>query len=400
MSSSTAPQTSHDPTSTPQSSTAHPPSNPTTPPQRTLHIGTRASALALAQTTFFTTLLASSFPHIPVSIHPTTTTGDHIQTLSLHALAQGGKALWTEELETLLLNGDIDCIVHSLKDVPTKLPEGCKVFAVGERAEAGDVVAMQAARPGGAKTLADLPRGAVVGTSSVRRAAMVRRSYPHLIIKDVRGNVGTRLHKLDDEAQGYDCLVLAGAGMVRLGLGERIASWVRPGEGMMRAVGQGAVGVEVREGDEWVEGLLAGRSEGRGVGQGKGASLRLRRVGWECLAERSLLRTVEGGCSVPVGVETAWEDLSPSESQVQPNPNQTPSQEPDKGPATLHLRAMVVSLDGTDCVTADRKQLIQNDTDAEECGWELARVLVERGAERILKGITLDRDRIQEQGGA
>lgn len=374
-------------------STSGPDPYPTSSAPRTLRIGTRASALALAQTRLFTTLLSASSPHTPYTIHPTTTTGDQIQTTPLHTLAQTGKSLWTEELEVLLLRGDIDCIVHSFKDVPTKLPKGCKVSAVGPRGSPGDVVVMRAGRPGGATTLAELPPGSVVGTSSVRRAAMVRRRYPSLVLADVRGNIGTRLRKLDDPALHFDCLILAGAGVLRLGLQERISSWIGRAEGMMRAVGQGAVGVEVREEDEWVEGLMAGRG------------VRVRRVGWECVAERSLLRTVEGGCSVPVGVETEWEDL-PAAPDEHPHPHPTPQSSnhddpEDPGSALLHLRATVVSLDGSACVEAERSQHVGSDEDAEECGWEVARLLVEKGAGEILKGIGLNRGMIEGvMGGA
>jgi len=406
MSSSASPQLNSGPNPYPASATAllsttepsetpsnlQPTTTTTSSAPRTLHIGTRASALALAQTTLFTTLLYSSSPHTPYAIHPTTTTGDQIQTTPLHTLAQTGKSLWTEELEVLLLRGDIDCIVHSLKDVPTKLPKGCKVSAVGPRGSPGDVVVMRAGRPGGATTLAELPPGSVVGTSSVRRAAMIRRRYPSLVLADVRGNIGTRLRKLGDPALNFDCLILAGAGVMRLGLQERISSWIGRAEGMMRAVGQGAVGVEVREEDEWVEGLMAGQG------------VRVRRVGWECVAERSLLRTVEGGCSVPVGVETEWEDLpapdpTSAEHQHQNQNPQTRNHE-DPGPGLLHLRATVVSLDGTACVEAERSQRVGSDEEAEECGWEVARLLVEKGAGEILKEIGLNRGMIEGMDGA
>ncbi len=393
------------------------------PTQRTLHIGTRSSALALAQTNLFTTLL-STLPSAPAtSIHPTTTTGDKNQTSSLHALADAtGKSLWTHELEAQLLAGEIDCIVHSLKDVPTKLVAGCVVRAVGAREDPRDVLVVRAERrEGEVKTLQELldTGGGTVGTSSVRRAAMIRRQYPGLKIKDVRGNVGTRLRKLDTESEGYDCLVLAGAGVLRLGLGNRIASWVGREDGMLHAVGQGALGVEFREGDERVEGFLAGVRRDAGG----------RRVEWECAAERMLLGCLEGGCSVPVGVETEWEDDEDeanmvSEQAGKKNEGKVEAVEKPGGGARqegqknekeestgdshaesedggiLIMRAMVLSVDGSECVEGERRQRASSTAAAEECGFELAKELVVKGARRILEKITLNRGLIQAQDGA
>lgn len=303
-------------------------------------------------------------------------------------------------------------IIHSLKDVPTKLPAGCVCAAVGARDEARDAVVMsQAWKAEGWRTLGDLKKGGVVGTSSVRRAAMVRRMYPHLVIKDVRGNVGTRLRKLDDPSEGFDALVLAGAGVQRLGMGERISSWLGSEEGVLHAVGQGAVGVEWREGDEWVERILA-QAENTLRKPGK-------RVRWECVGERSLLRVLEGGCSVPVGVECAWEEGSlqkgdgiGTDAVVEQSDQQESGYEQDdalpEGPDTekenyggiLIMRAMVVSLDGKQCVEETRRHYVSSDAEAEECGWRMARDLVEKGAGEILKEITLNRGMISGQDGA
>lgn len=296
--------------------------------------------------------------------------------------------------------------------MPTKLPAGCVCAAVGPREEARDAVVMSAIRQAeGWRGLGDLQKGGVVGTSSVRRAAMVRRLYPHLIIQDVRGNVGTRLRKLDDSAQGYDALVLAGAGVQRLGLGGRISSWLGSEEGVLHAVGQGAVGVEWREGDEWVEGILAETEKGLGKTG--------RRVRWECVGERSLLRVLEGGCSVPVGVECAWkegslrtEDGTGTDAVVDDTNQEKNGYEQDdalpEGPDTerkrdggiLIMRAMVVSLDGKQCVEGTRRHYVSCDAEAEECGWRMAADLVDKGAGEILKEITLNRGTIRDQDGA
>ena len=403
----------------------------------------------------------------------------------------------------MLLKGEIDCIVHSLKDVPTKIVAGCEVKIIGERGERRDCVVFPRRESTRASTadgvhdelptgredqdgnnkstggevdgtsdaepslkkrkisshisppppvirrLADLPPNSVVGTSSIRRSAMIRRRYPTLRIQDVRGNVGTRLRKLDDSAHGYDCLILAAAGIQRLGLGDRISEWLDPGPeeeeqkagdgeeerggkgAMLHAVGQGAIGLEIREGDEWVSGLLAGRD-----GHYGGV---VNRVSWECQAERSLLRTLEGGCSVPVGVSCSWDDddahsdlssaaagritipvedttggaSTPANasndrpaSSLPPSTSTSPPLRPDSCTAlqmtagTLRMRASVTSVDGTLCVAAARKQWVSNDHEADEAGWEVARVLVERGAAKILEGINLNRAMVERGNNA
>lgn len=260
--------------------------------------------------------------------------------------------------------------------------------AVGERENPGDVFVVRAGRPeniGSLQALLDTG-GGTVGTSSVRRAAMIRRGYPGLEIKDVRGNVGTRLRKLDSLEEGYDALILAGAGVLRLGLGERIASWVGREEGMMHAVGQGALGVEYREGDVWVESLLSEILRKGGIG-GVGVG---RRVGWECAAERRMLGVLEGGCSVPVGVETEWEDYLQQAGGVE-DPYLLASAIGQTDCGTLLMRAMVLSVDGFECVEGERRQKVSSMAEAEECGFQLARDLVSKGAGKILEKITADR---------
>ena len=308
----------------------------------------------------------------------------------------------------------MDVIIHSLKDVPTKLPSGCVCAAVGARDEARDAVVMsQARQTEGWRSLGDLREGGVVGTSSVRRAAMVRRMYPHLVIKDVRGNVGTRLRKLDDPAEGFDALVLAGAGVQRLGLGGRISSWLGSEEGVLHAVGQGAIGVEWREGDERIVSILS--EAGKKMGKAG------RRVRWECVGERSLLRVLEGGCSVPVGVECVWEegelqkgDGTGTDAVVEQTPDQQqpggyehddaipegPNVEREEHGGILIMRAMVVSLDGKECVEGTRRHHVSSDAEAEECGWRMAGDLVDKGAGHILQKITLNRGMIRDQDGA
>ncbi|KAL9000288.1 MAG: hypothetical protein Q9169_001005 [Polycauliona sp. 2 TL-2023] len=464
-----------------------PPRSSTSP--RTLRIGTRASTLAIAQVDIFTAILKTLHPCLPTKTVPISVAGDRDKTTDLHTLAQTGKSLWTEELEVLLLKGEIDCIVHSLKDVPTKVVEGCEVKIVGERGErrdcvvfpkrntttdstsstAGDQSTIQQKNDGdnnqttanadgegdatsepsptknrkiapssssssspslqNPQTLSSLPPNSLIGTSSIRRSAMIRRRYPHLLIRDVRGNVGTRLRKLDDPANGFSCIILAAAGLQRIGFGERISEWLDPGssheeggEGgeeeeedkgaMFHAVGQGAIGLEIREGDEWMQGLLEGRDGKRGVV--------VNRVSWECQAERSLLRTLEGGCSVPVGVSCSWgKHHTTEDSAAAGDRRSTTTGDPTDGqpttasllpptapddlpmsPGILHIRASVTSVDGTQCVAATHKQWVSNDAEADEAGWQVASVLEQRGAGKILEGITLNRGMVERGGGA
>jgi len=216
------------------------------------------------------------------------------------------------------------------------------------------------------KSLLELPEGSVVGTSSVRRSAQVKRKYPHLKFKDVRGNLGTRLNKLDAEDGEYTCLILAAAGMIRMDWGSRITQFLdskTSGGGVLHAVGQGALAIEIREGDEKTLNVLNELIDQNSTLAGT--------------AERSLMRTLEGGCSVPIGVETTWIE---------------------KG--KLLMKAIVVSLDGTESVEAERLGEVLTVKDADEFGWELAQDLVKKGASKILEAINLNRPIIAEGGGA
>ncbi len=298
--------------------------------------------------------------------------------------------------------------------MPTQLPATCALGAILTRADPRDALVMAPRLASAHPSLASLPPGAIVGTSSVRRSAQVARLYPHLRFANVRGNVGTRLAKLDaavhparpDHDDGnanananvngdgnsngnggeegsvqYSCLILAAAGLQRLGLGGRITQFLDSKEGgLLHAVGQGALGVEIRAGDERVRGLLG--------------PLRDARTGLACLAERSLLRTLEGGCSVPIGVETEWV------GGMGGGRGDEEGEEEGEGGGTLVMRAIVVSLDGTDYVEGERRGEIGTEEQADEFGWSLAGDLVAKGAGRILEAINLNRDVIEGQDGA
>jgi hydroxymethylbilane synthase len=328
----------------------------------TIHIGTRKSALAMIQADMVLAELKKAHPETQYEIHAMSTMGDKNQVTALHEF--GAKSLWTHELEAQLLEGKLDLIVHCLKDMPTQLPAKCTIGCIMEREDPRDCVIMKKGLE--YKTLLELPEGAVIGTSSVRRSAQVKRKYPHLKFKDVRGNVGTRLNKLDAEDGEYSCLILAAAGMIRMDLQGRITQFLdskTPGGGLLHAVGQGALAIEIREGDERTLNILHELINVDSTLAGT--------------AERSLMRTLEGGCSVPIGVETTWIE---------------------KG--KLLMKAIVVSLDGTESVEAERLGKVLNVKDADEFGWELAQDLVKKGASKILEAINLNRPIIKEGGGA
>ncbi len=200
-----------------------------------------------------------------------------------------------------------------------------------------------------------LPVGAVIGTSSIRRTAQIAQKYPHLVVKDVRGNIGTRLSKLDAEDGPFDALILAAAGLLRLDLGHRISQFLdSENGGMLYAVGQGAIGIENRSGDAQVKEMLT--------------SISHRSTHLVVSAERSLLKTLEGGCSAPLGVETRWETGAISDS-------------------LLRMKAVVVSTDGLQCSEVDMAEQVKSMEDAELFGINVASKLLQRGADKILAEI-------------
>src|SRR6185295_1533780 len=247
---------------------------------RTLVIGSRGSKLALWQAEHARARLQQMDQQIDIRIEIIKTTGD-VKKDPLSVI--GGKGVFTKELEDALLDGRIDIAVHSLKDLPTILSEGLSISAICEREDARDALVLAAGSEFDATALGNLPRGAIVGTSSQRRLAQLRCWRDDLIIKDLRGNVDTRIRKLD-EGQ-YDAVILASAGLVRLGLQDRISLRI-PIEHMLPAVGQGAIALETRTDDEFaVE-----------------ATRRLdhRETRLACLAERAFLRGLGGGCQLPI----------------------------------------------------------------------------------------------------
>lgn len=244
-----------------------------------LRIASRGSALALWQTHAVRDALLAADPSLVVEVGVIRTTGDVILDVPLAKI--GDKGLFTKELDAALLDGRADLAVHSLKDVPTRVPDGLELVAVGMREDPRDVLVLP---PGKTGTLMTLPAGARVGTSSLRRRSQLRALRPDLEVLDLRGNLNTRLAKLDRGE--YDAIVLAAAGVLRLGWEERIAERLDAGE-WLPAVGQGALGVVAREGDERVRRLLSDFHHPFTAA---------------CTAaERAFLAALEGGCQIPIG---------------------------------------------------------------------------------------------------
>ncbi|KAI0296678.1 porphobilinogen deaminase, dipyromethane cofactor binding domain-containing protein [Russula brevipes] len=255
---------------------------------RHIVLASRASQLAQVQTRIVLSALQRAFPDRAFGTSFMSTQGDKDLSRALYLL--GGKSLWTKELEVALLAGEVDMLVHSLKDVPTALPEGCALGAILEREHGEDSLVVKSGYSvgdgggGPVRSLDDLPDGAVIGTSSVRRVAQLKRRYPGLVFKDV-----TRFAKLDDPDGPYAALILAKAGLLRLGFDDRVTCDV-VAPTLFHAVGQGALAVEIRADDAEARRLCSALTHWP--------------TSWRCLAERACLRVLEGGCSVPVGVHS------------------------------------------------------------------------------------------------
>ena len=307
----------------------------------TITIGTRASKLALWQAEYIAAEIEKQYPTVRVELRRMTTKGDRILDASLAKI--GGKGLFTKELEQAMLAGEIDLAVHSLKDMPTEVPDGLVIGAVTERLDAGD--AFVSVRY---QSMEDLPQGAKVGTSSLRRRAQLLAVRPDLKIHDLRGNVNTRLAKLD--AGEFDAIVLAAAGLKRLGLGERIRT-ILPRSMILPAVGQGALAIECCADDMRILELID--------------FLRDPQMTAAATAERAFLRRVEGGCQIPVGV---YAEVGAGN--------------------VLHVEAMIASVDG---MRVCRSRSRGTPETAEKIGIALAEELLDVGGREILKeiGITV-----------
>lgn len=301
-----------------------------------LVIGSRGSRLALWQAEWACRELTSLQPDLDVRIEVIRTRGDRIQNAPFSQI--GGKGVFTKEIEEALLDGRVDLAVHSLKDLPTDLPDGLEIGAVSPRARVEDALVSR-----NGETFDDLPDAARVGTSSLRRQAQLAHLRGDLRLEGIRGNVETRLSKLDTE--GLDTVVLAAAGLERLGLADRISEYL-PAERVLPAPGQGAMAIEVRQNDGHVGGLMARLDD--------------RSTRCAVTAERAVLSSLGGGCRVPIG---AWARVEGGR---------------------MVLDAMVAMPDGSRLV---RAQAIGEPDQAEPMGLGLADDLTARGAREILDAV-------------
>ncbi|PCH61256.1 MAG: hydroxymethylbilane synthase [Gammaproteobacteria bacterium] len=300
---------------------------------KTIKIATRKSPLALWQAEHVSARLRKAHPGLEVELVKMVTQGDKILDTPLAKV--GGKGLFVKELEVGLLEGDADIAVHSIKDVPVEFPDGLHMPVILEREDPRDAFVSNTYA-----CFADLPQGACVGTSSLRRQTQLLAKRPDLIIKDLRGNVGTRLQKLDDG--NYDAIILASAGLTRLGLVQHITEYLAT-DLSLPAIGQGAIGIECRENNTEIEGLIA-------VLNHNDTAIRVR-------AERAMNHRLEGGCQVPIGGHATLDgDI-------------------------LTLRGLVARSDGSEIISGS---VNGNRSEAEKLGLELADDLLNRGAKAIL----------------
>ncbi|WP_417618577.1 hydroxymethylbilane synthase [Oceanisphaera sp.] len=300
---------------------------------RTIRIATRKSLLALWQAHYVKEQLERLHPHIEVELVPMTTKGDVLLDTPLAKI--GGKGLFIKELEQAMLDGRADIAVHSMKDVPVEFPEGLGLTVICEREDPRDAFVSNHYTH-----LEQLPAGAVVGTASLRRECQIRARYPHLEVKVLRGNVQTRLRKLDDGE--YDAIILAAAGLKRLELDDRIAGLMSP-EDCLPANGQGAVGIESRLDDAELLALLAPLDHHE-------SRLRVE-------AERAMNQGLQGGCQVPIG---SYAELQGDQ---------------------LWLRGLVGRPDGSQII---HEEMTGPADQGKEMGAEMAKRLLARGADKIL----------------
>lgn len=304
--------------------------------EKKITIGTRGSRLALWQAEWIKAELLKQNPGLTIELNVIKTTGDKILDVPLAKV--GGKGLFVKEIEEALLRGEADLAVHSMKDVPTDFPDGLHLAVICRREDPRDAFITAPASP--LKTFQALPEGATIGTSSLRRACQILSRRPDIRIAQLRGNLDTRLRKLD-EGQ-FDAIILAAAGVKRLGWGERITEMIEP-ELSLPAIGQGAIGIESRINDSFINTLIA--------------SLNHEETSFCVRAERAFLKKLEGGCQVPIA---AFATL-------------------DGG--RLRMRGLVGSVAGDRIIRGDTAG---DPADAEILGVKLAEDLLGRGAKKIL----------------
>ena len=314
-----------------------------------IRIATRKSALALWQAEFVKAELEAAHAGLQVELLPMSSRGDKILDVPLAKV--GGKGLFVKELEHALLNNEADIAVHSMKDVPMEFPEGLGLAVICEREDPRDAFVSNTY-----ERFADLPQGAIVGTSSLRRQCQLLAIRPDLEIRFLRGNVNTRLAKLD--AGEYDAIILAAAGLMRLEMAERIKEHIAP-ETCLPAGGQGAVGIECRSADQATIDLLAPLAD----------QATTERV----TAERAMNQRLEGGCQVPIACYAEHRDEQ------------------------LWLRGLVGEPNGERMIS---KEITGHKNDAEKIGIELAEALLAEGAGEILQAVYQDQNKQDQNTGA
>ncbi|OCG63309.1 hydroxymethylbilane synthase [Gilliamella sp. GillExp13] len=299
-----------------------------------IRIATRKSPLALWQANFVKQQILTNHPNLTVELIPMVTKGDVLLDSPLSKI--GGKGLFVKQLEQAILNNEADIAVHSIKDIPAEFPEGLTLATICKRDDVRDSFISNKY-----SNIDELPNGAIIGTSSLRRQCQLRAKYPHLQIKDLRGNVGTRLAKLDNKQ--YDAIILASAGLKRLTLEDRIKQYIDT-DLILPAVGQGAIGIETRSDDKQILEILSVLDDKHS------------RVCIE--AERAMNKALQGGCQVPIA----------SYSQLNNN--------------ILSLQGLVGRIDGSRIIKGTLEGSI---TEAKKLGQELAKRLLDQGAKAILK---------------
>jgi hydroxymethylbilane synthase len=302
-----------------------------------LRIATRQSALALWQAHFVKQRLEAVHPALDVRLLPITSRGDKY--LDKPLFTMGGKGLFVKELEHALLNKQADIAVHSMKDVPIDFPLGLELSVICEREDPRDAF-VSTRYP----SLDSLPQGSTVGTSSLRRQCQLLAQRPDLVVQFLRGNVNTRLAKLD--AGYYDAIILAAAGLIRLDMSSRISQIIEP-DVCLPAAGQGAIGIECRANDEATKALII--------------SLNHRHTNECVLAERAMTRQIQGGCQAPIGCYAVHKQTDNSQ---------------------LWLRGLVGTADGSKIL---REEIVGPVTEAEKMGRQLGEQLLRAGAEKMMQ---------------
>ncbi|EJD46949.1 porphobilinogen deaminase [Auricularia subglabra TFB-10046 SS5] len=321
------------------------------PTRPIIRIGSRPSELARVQARAVQERLSALFPthDFKLSERVINVAGDRDKVRNLRSLSRAVESVWTTELEDALLAGELDILVHCLKDCPTTVREGCEIIPIMPRENHTDCLVLKKGSP--YSTLADLPEGSLVGTGSVRRIAQIKKRYPGLLFRDLRGNIDTRLAKLDAPDGPYAAAILASAGLIRLNLHDRISAYLQPPD-LYPAVGQGCLAGEYLTSNAEVAAMVCALEDPA--------------TGWPCIAERALLRVLEGGCAVPLGV---WTTSSPAAGG---------------DGITLSLQAVLTSPDGKREVSVEESAELRTAEDAAALGRRTAARIADGGGREIM----------------